>query len=91
MWEAGETIEFLGKAVAHLAADDKIMSKSGKILLTSNLSHEYEFRDVDGLVPSDFLSIKYLLQSSGHTWLAAAIPAFVRIPLFVVHFGSYKF
>ena len=91
MWEGGETIEFSGKAVTNLANDDNIMSKSGKILLTSHLSSEYDFKDIDGSTPNDFTSVKYLMNSSGHTWLAALFPSFVRVPLFVVHFGSYKF
>ena len=91
MWEKGESIEFSGKAVAHLANDSNIMSKSGKILLTTHLASEYGFTDVDGVAPSDMLSVKYLLQTGGHTWLAAVVPSCVRVPLFVVHFGSYKF
>lgn len=91
VWDGGESIEFSGKAVTRLAVDEKIMTKTGKILLTSHLSSEYEFKDIDGLTPSDFTSVKYLMASSGHTWLAACIPSFVRVPLFLVHFGSYKF
>lgn len=91
MWEGGESIEFSGKAVTRLACDDKIMSKTGKILLTSHLSSEYDFKDTDGTTPSDFTSVKYLMAASGHTWLAAWTPSFVRVPLFIVHFGSYKF
>jgi len=91
IFEKGESIEFPGKAVAYLANDDNIMSKSGKILLTSHLSGEYNFQDIDGTTPGDFTSVKYLMESSGHTWLSALIPGFIRIPLFIVHFGSYKF
>ena len=91
VWESGESIEFSGKAVACLANDENIMSKTGKILLTNHLSAEYGFTDIDGSTPSDYTSVKYLMNSRGHTWLASLIPSFVHIPLFVVHFGSYKF
>ena len=91
LWQDGETIEFAGKAVTRLAADKNIMGKTGKILLTSHLSSEYGFKDVDGSTPSDFTSVSHLMGASGHTWLASWIPSFVRVPLFIVHFGSYKF
>ena len=77
--------------MTRLACDEKIMSKTGKILLTSHLSSEYDFKDTDGSTPSDFTSVKYLMAASGHTWLAKWVPSFVRVPLFIVHFGSYKF
>jgi hypothetical protein len=41
---AGESIEFAGKAIAHLAADPAIMAKTGKILQTVDLAHEYGFQ-----------------------------------------------
>ena len=92
LWGGGESIEFAGKAVANPAADvETIMSKSGKILWTSHLSREYKFEDVDGRDPSDFLSVKYLMELSGHTWLSAIVPSFIRVPLFLVHQQSYKF
>jgi dehydrogenase/reductase SDR family protein 1 len=91
LFSTGETTEFAGKAVTRLACDDKIMSKTGKILLTSHLSSEYEFKDIDGTTPSDFTSVRYLVGASGHTWLASWIPSFLRVPLFVIHFGSNKF
>ena len=91
LWQDGETIEFAGKAVTSLAADKNIMARTGKILLTSHLSSEYGFKDVDGSTPSDFTSVSHLMGASGHTWLASWIPSFVRVPLFIVHFGSYKF
>jgi hypothetical protein len=43
-FEMGESIEFAGKAIVHLAADPKIMEKSGKILQTVDLAHEYGFK-----------------------------------------------
>ena len=93
MFEGGETVEFVGMAIAHLASDDakKLMTKSGKILWTSNISKEYGFTDIDGRVPDDWRSLKYLLRYNGYTNLASIFPSFVRIPMFVVHFASYKF
>ena len=90
MFESGESIEFSGKAVAHLAADPKIMNKSGKILMSGDLAREFGFVDDDG---DDHVmrSISRFLSGKGHTWIAAIIPGFVRVPLFVIHYFSYKF
>jgi NAD(P)-dependent dehydrogenase (short-subunit alcohol dehydrogenase family) len=46
-----ETPFFVGRAVAALAADKKILKKSGKVLSSWNLAREYGFTDVDGRVP----------------------------------------
>ena len=46
-----ETPFFVGRAVAALAADGKVLKKTGKVLSSWNLSREYGFTDVDGRVP----------------------------------------
>merc|ERR1711892_225267 len=93
IFEEGETIEFAGKAIVHLAARDQaeIMQKTGKIVLTSDLSSEYNFTENDGTVPTDFRQINMHLARAGHTWIAALLPNFVRIPNWVLHYASYKF
>lgn len=45
---ATESPEYLGRAVAALAADPGVMSKSGLTLAVGDLAHEYGFTDVDG-------------------------------------------
>jgi hypothetical protein len=37
MFAAGESVEFSGKGVAHLAADPNVMTKTKKILTTADL------------------------------------------------------
>jgi dehydrogenase/reductase SDR family protein 1 len=49
--ERGETPVFVGRAVAALASDPRVIEKSGQILLASELAGEYGFTDVDGRVP----------------------------------------
>jgi dehydrogenase/reductase SDR family protein 1 len=49
--EHGETPVFVGRAVAALANDPRVMEKTGQILLASELAGEYGFTDVDGRVP----------------------------------------
>jgi NAD(P)-dependent dehydrogenase (short-subunit alcohol dehydrogenase family) len=46
--ERSETPEYLGRAVAALAADRKVMEKTGSIHFVADLAQEYGFTDVDG-------------------------------------------
>ncbi len=46
-----ESPQFIGRAVAALAADGEVMSKSGQICIAAGLADEYRFRDVDGKQP----------------------------------------
>lgn len=45
---ATESPEYIGRAVAALLADKKVMEKSGSTLLVGELAGEYGFADVDG-------------------------------------------
>lgn len=46
-----ESPQFIGRAVAAIAADPEIMRKSGKTLVVAALAQEYGFTDVDGKQP----------------------------------------
>jgi NAD(P)-dependent dehydrogenase (short-subunit alcohol dehydrogenase family) len=46
-----ESPYFVGRAVAALAADPKLMDKSGGLYSSWNLAKEYGFRDVNGTQP----------------------------------------
>jgi hypothetical protein len=48
---ASETPRFVGRAVAALAADPRVMEKSGRALSSWDLSDEYRFDDADGSRP----------------------------------------
>ncbi len=52
-----ESAQFVGRAVAALAADPHIMSKSGEILEAARLAGEYGFYDVDGTQPEPFATL----------------------------------
>jgi NAD(P)-dependent dehydrogenase (short-subunit alcohol dehydrogenase family) len=45
---ASETPRFVGRAVAALAADPDVLSRSGTVLTSWDLSEEYGFIDADG-------------------------------------------
>lgn len=59
--EAGQTDlsfthypQYTGRAVAALAGDLQIMSRTGQILMTGDLAREYGFTDIDGRQPEAF-------------------------------------
>jgi len=91
VFEKGETIEYAGKAVVHLAADKNIMARSGKIIMTADIGREFGFVDITGEAPIDFRQVKVLVAYGGLPGLATWIPDFIRVPLWLMHFGSYKF
>ncbi|TRY76411.1 hypothetical protein TCAL_00032 [Tigriopus californicus] len=90
-FEDGESLEFSGKAVAHLAGDDKIMSKTGRILLSADLAREYGFTDEDGLIHGDMKVIKNHLVHAGWSTLASFTPSFLRVPNWLLYYAGYKF
>merc|ERR1712184_15790 len=81
VFEKGETIEYAGKAVVHLAADKNIMARSGKIVMTTDIGREFGFVDITGENPIDFRQVKGPVAYGGHHGLAAWIPDFIRVPL----------
>ena len=49
-----ETSLFVGRAITALASDNHIMEKTGQILVSAELSREYDFTDFDGIQPEPF-------------------------------------
>src|SRR3954454_1116736 len=46
-----ESAEFIGRAVAALAADPDVLRHSGKVLVAAAVAEEYGFSDIDGKTP----------------------------------------
>ena len=46
-----ESPQFIGRAVAALAADAKVIERTGQVLIAASLAREYGFTDVDGKSP----------------------------------------
>jgi NAD(P)-dependent dehydrogenase (short-subunit alcohol dehydrogenase family) len=46
-----ESPEFIGRAVAALAADPDVLRHSGQVLVAASLAKEYGFTDIDGKTP----------------------------------------
>ena len=51
-WLESETPMLVGRAVAALAGDPKVMKKSGRVYNSAELAREYGFTDVDGRLPN---------------------------------------
>ncbi len=49
-----ESSQFVGRAIASLASDKEIMSKTGQILVAAELAKEYGFKDIDGTQPEPY-------------------------------------
>uniref|UniRef100_A0A1I8A0G7 Dehydrogenase/reductase SDR family member 1 n=1 Tax=Steinernema glaseri TaxID=37863 RepID=A0A1I8A0G7_9BILA len=87
----GETPEFVGRAVVALANDRNAIKKTGRILITSDLASEYGFTDIDGSTPMNMRNVNATLEFFGWPTLASYVPDFVKVPMWALHFGSYKF
>ena len=90
-FQDAETVEMAGRAIAHLAADREVMRKTGRVLMTFDLAQEYGFTDVDGEIHGDIRCIKKRLIGAGYTTTAMLVPEFIRVPLSLLHYASYKF
>jgi len=56
-----ESTEYVGRAVASLAADPKALRKTGKLLYVGDLAKEYGFKDADGrAVPNFYKELKLI-------------------------------
>ena len=44
-------LEFIGRAVAALAADPNVSRRTGGVLVAAALAEEYSFTDIDGRQP----------------------------------------
>lgn len=60
-FDKSETTEYVGRAVASLAADAKALKKTGKLLYVGDLAQEYGFKDADGrAVPNFYRELKMI-------------------------------
>ena len=61
VFEKGESIEYSGKVVVHLAAEspETMMARSGRIINTADVARQYNFKDIDGTVPANFRQVTH--------------------------------
>ncbi|CAK8690239.1 unnamed protein product [Clavelina lepadiformis] len=80
MLDCSESVEFQGKCIAHMLADENISKKAGQILLTTDLAEEYNFEDIDGKSPLSERSLKILTKIYGWSSLSSFIPSWLKLP-----------
>ena len=91
-WINGETPQYIGKCVVHLAQDPNIMRKAASVHISMDLGAEYGFVDVDGRKPKHLRQVNTIVSLSPRwKWLARWIPDFVKIPKCVIHMAGNKF
>ncbi|VDM70523.1 unnamed protein product [Strongylus vulgaris] len=90
MFSDGETTEYPGKAIVALASDDRRLEKSGRILITADMGSEYGFRDTDGRDPPNLRSLTFLLSHSGYKQTAQWVPAWLKVPGWVLWGSSSR-
>jgi len=91
MFEEGETIEYSGRAIVHLAADKNRLNKTGKVVVTSDLGDEYGFMDIDGRHPPNIRAVTTLLKRAGWQRTSSLIPAWIKVPGWFISASTSKF
>jgi len=93
MFENGESTEFSGKCVVALATDPSLMKKTGRVLSNGDLASEYGLYDANGSQPMSIRSVKsgLLLLGGAFGVIANFIPAWVKIPCWIMHLAGNKF
>ncbi|KRY51663.1 Alpha-1,3/1,6-mannosyltransferase ALG2, partial [Trichinella britovi] len=76
----GESTEYVGKAVVHLAADKDVIKRTGRVYFTADIGREYGFVDVNNRSINSIRSLKHILSMSNYRKMAWAVPAWIRIP-----------
>jgi dehydrogenase/reductase SDR family protein 1 len=84
MFAQGESTEYAGRAVVHLASDPNVIRKSGRILMAADLGDEYGFTDVDGSKPINYRSVQGVLKLGHWDRLAGWVPAWVKFPTWLM-------
>lgn len=97
MFEDGETVEFSGKIISHMATNPKIMKFSSRIVNGADYANKYGILDIDGKKVESTRSFKsmskYLIPKS-FQGLAQSVPSCVKVPspfLTVMSSKYYKF
>ncbi|XP_078486227.1 dehydrogenase/reductase SDR family member 1 [Ciona intestinalis] len=76
-------LEKYNVAYISLWPDKDIMNRSGQILLTTDLSSEFNFKDIDGSYPVSMRSFKTMFAGTGKLSLVPYIPGWLKIPFWI--------
>ncbi|KAL7056786.1 hypothetical protein AAHC03_019296 [Spirometra sp. Aus1] len=89
----GESPELTGLVIAHLLAEpkEKLLSRSGRVVLVADTALEMGIRDINGKWPVSLRSLPFHLEVAGRTGLSRYVPEFVRLPYTVLNWFGSKF
>lgn len=89
----GETVEFGGKVISHLATNPKLMKYSARIVTAADYALKYDIRGIDGrVIPShrEFRTLGPMLPRSLR-FLNKYVPGSFKVPQFVLDIASTKY
>lgn len=90
----GESTEFSGKIIAHLATNPNMMKYTSKVIIGADYAHQYGIKDIGGRTIGSIRQIKFLMENylpSSVKFAANFVPDFVKIPQFVIDIFTSKF
>ena len=87
---AHETSEFAGLCIKNLFNDKTIESKSGRVFNTVDLATEFGFKDVNGKMPGDLLSIRNFLLFNNFS-VGSYFPQWLKMPKIFLTLLQHKF
>ncbi|XP_068605178.1 dehydrogenase/reductase SDR family member 1 [Brachionichthys hirsutus] len=91
LFAQGESLELAGKCIVGLAKDKDLMALTGRTLMTCDLARRYGVKEDDGRSIVDYSSVRFMLsQVPALAWLAPYVPAFLRVPHFVLALASSR-
>lgn len=94
MFMNGETTEFSGKIIAHLATNPNMIKYTSKVVIGADYAYQFGIKDIDGRTIGSLRQIKYLMQNylpNSVKFVANFVPGFVKIPQFVIDIFTSKF
>ena len=94
VFQNGESTEFSGKIIVALAQDPNIIKYSSKTVISAEYAQAKNIRDVDGRVIYSIKQLKSIAQTflpEKLKFIAYFIPAFVKIPQFLIDITFSKF
>lgn len=94
MFDDGESVEYGGKLIAHMAQNPKIMKFSSKIVIGSDYGQKYGIRDVDNrVIPSqrEFKNMAPFILPKNLRFLAKYVPSSIKVPYSFIDIANSKY
>ncbi|CAI5455218.1 unnamed protein product [Caenorhabditis angaria] len=91
MFMNGETTEYPGKAIVHLAKDSNMKKWNSATIITADLGNYYGFRDIDGRKPANLRQVNAILALQGYTKLAKWTPNWLKFTGWQISMWLNKF